>query len=218
MRRLKSVAAAAASRSSRTPRRWRDATASAQDRAGLAGALLLPGEEPRAMGDAGALVDRRRTTRTGAACEHGQREKYRHARRDTRRGWTRSRRSSFCTAAASRALERRHRALAGLYGAARRGRRSAPAACRTGSVPAWHLTSSDTDPGARQLPARARRSRQGRHYPSLHTLERARASATHPARSRRGGALGRRSLLLPRNERFGRERVSSTIASFFAEP
>ena len=94
--------------------RRRRATASRAGALGVAAAFsFYPAKNLGAFGDAGALVDGRRALRgrVRALREHGQRAKYEHEPRATRRGSTRSRRSCSrtscrCSTAGTRSAAR----------------------------------------------------------------------------------------------------------------
>jgi dTDP-3-amino-3,4,6-trideoxy-alpha-D-glucose transaminase len=195
---------------------------------GLAGAFsFYPAKNLGAMGDAGALVtdDEQLADEVRCLREHGQREKYRHARE----GYT----SRLDTIQAIVLLHKlpqlerwneERRALAGLYGDALAGvgdLRLPPVA--HGSVPAWHLYVVRThDPAALAGFLRARGIATGRHYPEPPHLSAAYAGLGHARGAFPvGEALSRQALSLPLYPGMSDshvERVSSAIASFFAGP
>ena len=164
---------------------------------GLAGAFsFYPAKNLGAMGDAGALVtdDEQLAHEVRCLREHGQREKYRHARE----GYT----SRLDTIQAIVLLHKlphlerwneERRALARLYGDTLAGvgdLRLPPVA--QGSVPAWHLYVVRTqNPAALGGFLRERGIATGRHYPEPPHLSAAYEGLGHVRRRvpGRGGAL-----------------------------
>jgi len=195
---------------------------------GLAGAFsFYPAKNLGAMGDAGALVTDDEQLALDVRClrEHGQAEKYQHARE----GYT-SRLDTIQAIVLLHKLPRlegwneQRRALAALYGEALAGVGDLrlPRVVQ-GSEPAWHLYVVRTrDPAALSDFLRERGIATGRHYPVPPHLS--------PAYDRLGYARGafpigealcREALSLPIFPGMAEsqvEQVSSSIASFFAGP